>query len=82
MYSTLTKLDLRDKDPVGKQIETLLKLSGCHLTYIMVHGISGNNTRILSLGNRKALECYVALCLYMKAFGTRFEVEFIYVVSK
>lgn len=27
MYSTLTKLDLRDKDPVGKQIETLLKLS-------------------------------------------------------
>lgn len=42
MISTLTKLDLKVKDLAGKQTETLLKPSGCHI----YQGISGNNTRI------------------------------------
>lgn len=49
MLSTLTKLDLKVKDPADKQTGTLFILSGCHTIYIMVpgvEGISGNNTRI------------------------------------
>lgn len=51
MISTLTNLDLKVKDPAGKQTETLLKLSGCHI----YQGILG----YLSLGGRKNLR---ALC--------------------
>lgn len=60
MISTLTNLDLKVKDPAGKQTETLLKLSRCHI----YQGILG----YLSLGDRKTLERYVALCFYTKAF--------------
>lgn len=45
MISTLTNLDLKVKDPAGKQTETLLKLSGCHI----YQGILG----YVSLGDRK-----------------------------